>query len=65
MSTAERFKDYQCADFITSTFLKDQMISIHELSQHVTVLNRLCGDEHALWDYDQYLSKSYPYTLKL
>ncbi|KPJ01973.1 Soma ferritin [Papilio xuthus] len=64
VAVAEKVDDYQCADFITSVYLAEQMASINELSHHVTNMDRLCGDEHAVYQYDLQLLKSYPNPFK-
>lgn len=66
MNIAESEKDPQCADFITSKFLAEQMNSIDELTKHFVNLTKLSNNEHALYDFDLRLAKSYPYDpLKL
>ncbi|CAH2063198.1 unnamed protein product, partial [Iphiclides podalirius] len=60
VTLAEQVKDFQCADFITSVYLAEQMTSVNELSHHVTKMERLCGDEHAIYHYDLTLLKAYP-----
>lgn len=61
---AEQVKDFQCADFITSVYLAEQMSSVNEFSNHVTNINRLCGDEHAIYHYDLTLLKTHPSPFK-
>ncbi|CAK1578385.1 unnamed protein product [Parnassius mnemosyne] len=61
VKVAESVNDYQCADFITSVYLAEQMASINELSHHITNMSKICGDEHAVYHYDQRLLKSYPH----
>ncbi|KAI5636699.1 ferritin-like domain-containing protein [Phthorimaea operculella] len=63
VSAAESVKDYQCADYVTSVFLADQMKSLNEFSHHVTRLSRL-SDENSFYLYDLELAKTYPYTYK-
>ncbi|CAG4964560.1 unnamed protein product [Parnassius apollo] len=62
VNVAESVNDYQCADFITSVYLAEQMASINEFSHHITNMSRICGDEHAIYHYDQTLLKSYPHS---
>ncbi|XP_011553885.3 ferritin, heavy subunit [Plutella xylostella] len=64
VKVAETANDYECADFVTSVFLKEQFKSINEMAHHVTRLARL-KDEHAIYHYDLELCKSHPYTPKI
>ncbi|XP_061705926.1 ferritin-2 heavy chain-like [Cydia pomonella] len=64
VSTAEKDKDYHCANFLITVFLKEQMNSIHNLSQHVTHIARISEDPDALHQYDKYLQTTYPYKSK-
>ncbi|XP_068628076.1 ferritin-2 heavy chain-like [Battus philenor] len=67
VQVAEKVNDYQCADFITSVYLAEQMESINEFSHHITNINRLSCDEHAVYQYDLQLLKTYPnpFTFKM
>lgn len=65
VSQAEQVKDYQCADYITSVFLDDQIKSINEFCQHLTKIARLSKDEHGLYQYDLHLCKTHPYESKM
>ncbi|XP_061378934.1 ferritin heavy chain-like [Danaus plexippus] len=56
--------DRHCADFITSTFLQEQIQSTNELWHHLTNLKRMNDNEHALYHYDKQLSKKFAYDIK-
>lgn len=49
--------DPQAADFITSTFLAEQVESLKELADMLTNLNRLGNDGVGLWLFDQELER--------
>lgn len=64
VSVAEKAKDYQCADYVTSVFLSEQIKSIDKFAHHVTQLGRLC-DEPSLYLYDSKLAETHPIKYKL
>lgn len=55
---ADSVKDYQCSEFVTSVFLREQRLALSEIAHHITKLLRFGVDEHALYHYDLHLANS-------
>ncbi|RVE45978.1 hypothetical protein evm_009381 [Chilo suppressalis] len=60
---AEKYYDHQCAEFVTSKFLSEQILAVNEIAHKIVHLHRVGDNKHALYNFDLQLAKCFPYSL--
>ena len=53
--TAEEANDPQFADFIEGEYLEEQVEAISEIEKYISMLNRIGGDGHGIWEFNNKL----------